>query len=95
MYTLFRLTIALALLLATEIARAQVPAPAEVFFYDAGQLNALDLAQPNNATRVWDTLHALSASQGIVNRESPRLIISFLSRVWYPYVPILAGLVAQ
>lgn len=77
MHTLSRLIIAFTLLLATGVARAQVPAPTEVFFHDAGQLRALDLAQPSNTTRVWDTLHALSAVQGIVNRDSPRLVISY------------------
>ena len=80
MKMLSHLTIVFALLLAllaTDIAYAQTAAPAEMFIYDARPLRQLDLAQPANATHVWDTLHALAALQGIVNRDSPRLMLNY------------------
>ncbi len=74
------LAIVLALILASlaaDKAYAQVAASTEVFTYDARPLRKLDLAQPANATHVWESLHALAAMQGIVNRDSPRLMVNY------------------
>jgi len=53
------------------------PAPKTVYTFDARPLNRLDLAAPANAARLWDTLHALSALQGLANRQTPRLYLFY------------------
>jgi hypothetical protein len=37
----------------------------------------LDLGRPENAIRVWDTLHTLAALQGLVNRDAPNLYLLY------------------
>lgn len=49
------------------------------FVYDARPLKTLDLGLPVNAERAWDTMHLLSALQGLVNRETPQLYTLFCS----------------
>lgn len=49
--------------------------PAMIYTYDARPLRQLDLKDPKNATKVWDTLHLLAALQGLANRQSPRLYL--------------------
>jgi hypothetical protein len=46
---------------------------------DARRLRTLDLARPENSAQVWDTLHALAALQGLVNRDAPRLYLLYCS----------------
>lgn len=61
-------------------ARAQVPdnrSPAVVYTLDARALNQLDLREPTNAARVWDTMHLLAALQGLANREKPQLYLFY------------------
>jgi hypothetical protein len=53
------------------------PAPEVVFTYDARPLQRLDLSQPANVDRVWDTLHVLSALQGLANRDTPRFYLFY------------------
>ncbi len=53
------------------------PAPKAVHSFDARPLRQRDLGQPQNAAEVWDTMHALAALQGIVNRDSPRLYLLY------------------
>lgn len=55
------------------------PAPKAVYTFDARPLNRLDLAAPANARWVWDTMHALSALQGLANRETPQLYLFYCS----------------
>ncbi len=52
-------------------------APQLIYTYDARPLRRLDLRDPKNATRVWDTLHLLAALQGLANRPSPRLYLFY------------------
>jgi hypothetical protein len=61
------------------VARAAegVAAPKVVYTFDARPLNRLDLGKPAEATRLWDTMHALSALQGLANREAPRLYLFY------------------
>lgn len=59
--------------------RSPAAAPAIVHTFDARWLNHLDLRSPTNATLVWDTLHALSAIQGLANRPSPRFYLFYCS----------------
>lgn len=60
---------------------AAAPRAPEVFWliytYDARPLRRLDLRDPQNAGRVWDTLHLLAALQGLANRQSPRLYLFY------------------
>jgi hypothetical protein len=53
--------------------------PAVVYTFDATPLNRLDLSAATNASRLWDTLHVLSAVQGIVNRDVPRFYLFYCS----------------
>jgi hypothetical protein len=55
----------------------KVPMPERVFTYDARSLQRLDLREPTQATRVWDTMHLLAALQGLVNRDAPRLYLFY------------------
>ena len=48
-----------------------------VYVHDGRPLRQLDLGKPENAVKVWDTLHAFTALQGIVNRETPRLYLDY------------------
>jgi hypothetical protein len=59
------------------------PTPAQgkhaVYTYDARPLQRLDVKDPVQATRIWDTMHLLAALQGLANRESPRLYLFYCS----------------
>jgi hypothetical protein len=44
---------------------------------DARPLNRVDLHVATDAAALWDTLHALAALQGIVNRSSPRFYLFY------------------
>lgn len=46
-----------------------------LFTFDARPWHRADLAQPANAKKLWDTMHVLSALQGLANRQAPRLYI--------------------
>jgi len=48
-----------------------------VYTYDARPLQRLDLKDPGQAARIWDTIHLLAALQGLVNREAPRLYLFY------------------
>jgi hypothetical protein len=60
---------------------AAAPAPKVVYTFDARPLNRLDLGAPANAARVWDTLHALCALQGLANRQAPQLYLFYCSEL--------------
>ncbi len=51
--------------------------PAVIYTYDARTLRNVDLHQPDQAVRAWDTLHLLAALQGLVNRDQPRLYLFY------------------
>ena len=48
-----------------------------IYTYDARPLRALDLAQPHLARTEWDTIHLLSALQGLANRKAPRFYLFY------------------
>ena len=81
-------------LLSFEICQAaSLPAPKIVYTHSAEELNRLDLRGATNATRLWDTLHVLTAVQGIVNRDEPRLYLFYCSefgvatdRFWFDWL---------
>ena len=52
-------------------------APRTVYTYDARPLRALDLKLPPNARTEWDTVHLLSALQGLANRKAPRFYLFY------------------
>jgi len=54
-------------------------APARVYTFDARALNRLDLREPAQAARLWDTLHLLAALQGLANRSAPELYLFYCS----------------
>ena len=49
--------------------------PNEIYVYDLRYMEKLDLANPNDAKKVWDECHLIAALQGLVNRESPKLYL--------------------
>jgi hypothetical protein len=53
------------------------PAPETIHLIDARYLRQRDLGKPEQAAEIWDTMHALSALQGIVNRTAPRLYLLY------------------
>ncbi|MFO7974180.1 MAG: GxGYxYP family putative glycoside hydrolase [Candidatus Hydrogenedentota bacterium] len=59
-----------------------------IAYYDMTALNRLDLADPVQARRAWDTAHLVASVQGIVNREEPRLFVRFMKHpddFWFEY----------
>ena len=60
----------------SEVIRAKSP-PRTVFTYDARPLRTLDLSQASNARTTWDTIHLLSALQGLANRKTPRFYLFY------------------
>lgn len=48
-----------------------------VYTFDARSLDALDLRQPGEALKLWDTLHTFAALQGLANRSAPRLYLLY------------------
>ena len=45
--------------------------------FDARPMKNWDLSQPEKAAEVWDTMHVLTALQGIVNRDAPQLYLLY------------------
>ena len=72
-----------------------IPSPAAIHVLDARSLRRVSHDKPDEAARVWDTMHALAALQGIVNRDSPRLYLLYCRRVRRGDGPVLARLVAR
>lgn len=62
-----------------SLCTALAGAPQTVHVFDARPLRTLDLGKPDNAAKVWDSMHLLAALQGIVNRESPRFYLRYCS----------------
>ena len=51
--------------------------PKAVQIFDARYLRNLNLADTNQVAQLWDTMHVLTAVQGLANREAPRLYVLF------------------
>ncbi|MBP9903707.1 MAG: hypothetical protein KBH45_19815, partial [Verrucomicrobia bacterium] len=51
--------------------------PKTVHVLDARPLKSLDLSLPEKVAAAWDTMHALAALQGIVNRDAPRFYLLY------------------
>ena len=49
-----------------------------IYFFDATSLNS-EWHTPQKANEIWDTMHALTALQGLVNRQHPQLYINYCS----------------
>jgi hypothetical protein len=58
---------------------AGFPPPRAIHTFDARPLRNLDLGEPANAQKMWDTMHVLSALQGLANRDAPRFYLFFCS----------------
>jgi hypothetical protein len=73
-------------------AAARSETPGVVYTFDAMPLRRLDLGDPADAARAWDTLHVLAALQGLANREAPRLYLFYCAengietdRFWFEW----------
>ena len=53
-------------------------APAILYTLDLTQLTHIDVSDPKEAARGFDTLHCIACLQGIVNRKQPRLYVNYL-----------------
>ncbi|MHB9005383.1 MAG: GxGYxYP domain-containing protein [Limisphaerales bacterium] len=49
----------------------------QVFTFDARPLQSLDVRQPASARRIWDTMHLMTAMQGLANREAARFYVFY------------------
>ena len=86
------------LLIVGDLRGASAPMPAVVYTFDATPLNRQDLSAATNAMRLWDSLHVLTAVQGIVNREAPRFYLFYCSefgvetdRFWFDWLRLEHG----
>lgn len=68
-------------------------APRRGYTFDAKRYQQADLAKPGEAERVWDSVHALSALQGLANRDAARLYLFFCAefgvetdRFWWQWL---------
>ncbi|MCY2954093.1 MAG: GxGYxYP family putative glycoside hydrolase [Planctomycetota bacterium] len=68
----------LACLLTTSSSAQSPQPPAPIYYFDLTSLHTLNLRNPMDARRAWDTLHLVASLQGIVNRSSPTLFIRFM-----------------
>ena len=57
---------------------AKTTSPQKIYVLDIRPLKA-DWTKPERTQEIWDTLHALAALQGIVNREKPQLYFNYCS----------------
>ncbi|MBR5605769.1 MAG: hypothetical protein IKW70_04980, partial [Verrucomicrobia bacterium] len=57
---------------------AKTTSPQTIYVLDIRPLKK-DWTKPERAPEIWDTLHALAALQGIVNREKPQLYFDYCS----------------
>jgi hypothetical protein len=72
--------LAMCMVLCVGVGRgASLPPPSVVYTHSAEELNRLDLRSVTNAAQLWDTLHVLTALQGIVNRDEPLLYLFYCS----------------
>ncbi len=53
-------------------------APRPLYVFDLTELHRLDLGDPVQARRAWDTLHVTASVQGIVNRDRATLFVRFM-----------------
>jgi len=63
--------------------------PNPVCVFDLTDLNKLDLHDPAQARRAWDTLHLATSIQGIVNRDRAVLFLRFMKHpddFWFSYL---------
>lgn len=49
-----------------------------IALFDLRYLNQLDAKDPQQASTIWEQVHALSTLQGIVNRQQPRLYLFYI-----------------
>ena len=59
-----------------------------IAYYDMTELTRVELDDPVQARRAWDTAHLVASVQGIVNRAEPRLFVRFMEHpddFWFDY----------
>lgn len=67
----------------------QTNSPAPIYKLDLTSLNRLDLDDPAQVRRAWDTLHVAASIQGIVNRDGANLFLRFMPAqddFWWNYL---------
>lgn len=64
-------------LLAWAVFTSAAASPKTIHVLDVRDLKGLDLGKPENAAAAWDTMHALAALQGIVNRDAARFYLLY------------------
>jgi hypothetical protein len=60
-----------------------------ILYMDLSAMNQLNLNDPAQARRAWDTLHLVASVQGIVNRQKPILFVRFMTETddfWFNYL---------
>ena len=85
----FACWISLGVVLAGMIGPASAAASEPICYFDLTDLNSLDLRDPVQARRAWDTLHLVASVQGIVNRDRPALFVRFMKHpddFWWDYL---------
>ena len=60
-----------------------------IHYFDMTYLHGLDLGDPDEARKAWDTAHLVASLQGIVNRDGPVLFVRFMEHpddFWFDYL---------
>ncbi|MCO5051638.1 MAG: hypothetical protein M9920_04985 [Verrucomicrobiae bacterium] len=60
-----------------SVTLAAADSPETIHLLDLRELKQRDLNQPEAAAEVWETMHAVAALQGLVNRDAPRLYLLY------------------
>lgn len=63
--------------------------PGPVYRFDLTSLYDLDLTDPAQARKAWDTMHLVASLQGNVNRSGPVLLIRFMAETddfWFDHL---------
>ena len=62
-----------------ESAVSAAASPDSIIVLDLRHLNRLNATDADQMTMLWETMHAVAALQGIVNREMPRLYLNYVN----------------
>ena len=79
----------LTLVMHTLTAVSEPGVGASIYYYDMSALRSVDLGNPQEARRAWDTAHLVTSIQGIVNADGPVLFVRFMQDTddfWFDYV---------
>jgi hypothetical protein len=98
--TIFRRAIRLSLILCVSLfggwgipahgaAEEEKPSAQKIYFFDMTESTRLNLGDPVQARRAWDTAHLVASLQGIVNRREAVLFVRFDAPVddfWFSWL---------